>query len=63
MPGYSAMVAAVAPRKERVLMVCDFFSPGVGGVETHILQLSQCLSDLGHKAGWCATLSTAASCH
>ncbi|KAK9842443.1 hypothetical protein WJX81_000482 [Elliptochloris bilobata] len=36
--------------KERVLLVCDFFCPGVGGVENHILQLGQCLSDLGHKA-------------
>ena len=42
-------------------MVCDFFAPGVGGVESHILHLSQCLSDLGHKAGRCAMVSTAAS--
>ncbi len=30
-------------------MVSDFFYPGIGGVESHILQLSQCLRALGHK--------------
>jgi phosphatidylinositol N-acetylglucosaminyltransferase subunit A len=30
-------------------MVCDFFYPNMGGVESHIFQLSQCLLELGHK--------------
>jgi len=30
-------------------MVCDFFHPRVGGVETHIWSLSQALLRLGHK--------------
>ena len=30
-------------------MVCDFFYPSTGGVESHILQLSQCLLQQGHK--------------
>lgn len=30
-------------------MVCDFFYPNVGGVESHIYQLSQCLIARGHK--------------
>lgn len=30
-------------------MVCDFFYPNVGGVESHIYQLSQCLMNRGHK--------------
>ncbi|ESO10840.1 hypothetical protein HELRODRAFT_72682 [Helobdella robusta] len=30
-------------------MVSDFFYPNIGGVESHIYQLSQCLMDLGHK--------------
>lgn len=30
-------------------MVCDFFYPNCGGIETHIYQLSQCLIGLGHK--------------
>lgn len=30
-------------------MVCDFFYPNVGGVESHIYQLSQCLIACGHK--------------
>ncbi|XP_065829812.1 phosphatidylinositol N-acetylglucosaminyltransferase subunit A-like isoform X2 [Oscarella lobularis] len=32
-----------------VCMVSDFFYPNVGGVETHIYQLSQCLIERGHK--------------
>lgn len=32
-----------------VLMVCDFFFPRLGGVETHIWSLSQCLLRMGHK--------------
>ncbi len=30
-------------------MVSDFLYPNVGGVETHIYNLSFCLKDLGHK--------------
>ena len=30
-------------------MVSDFFFPNIGGVESHIYQLSQCLLSLGHK--------------
>jgi len=30
-------------------MVCDCFHPNIGGVESHIYQLSQCLIDRGHK--------------
>ena len=30
-------------------MVSDFFYPNVGGVESHIFTLSQCLIKLGHK--------------
>ncbi|XP_062516269.1 phosphatidylinositol N-acetylglucosaminyltransferase subunit A-like isoform X2 [Corticium candelabrum] len=37
--------------KERhtICMVSDFFYPNVGGVESHIYQLSQCLIEQGHK--------------
>jgi len=38
-----------AAQQQRLLMVSDFFYPGIGGVESHILQLSQCLRALGHK--------------
>lgn len=30
-------------------MVSDFFYPNIGGVESHIYQLSQCLIERGHK--------------
>ena len=30
-------------------MACDFFHPNIGGVESHIYQLSQCLIQRGHK--------------
>jgi phosphatidylinositol glycan class A protein len=30
-------------------MVSDFFYPNVGGVVSHIYQLSQCLIERGHK--------------
>lgn len=30
-------------------MVSDFFYPNLGGVESHIFTLSQCLIKLGHK--------------
>ena len=32
-----------------VAMVSDFFYPNVGGVESHIYNLSQCLLERGHK--------------
>ena len=30
-------------------MVSDFFYPNMGGVESHLFQLSQCLKERGHK--------------
>jgi len=44
-------------KTHRVLMVCDFFWPNLGGVEMHIWSLSQCLIRQGHKVvvlthGW-----------
>lgn len=30
-------------------MVCDFFYPNMGGVESHIYQIAQCLIRRGHK--------------
>lgn len=33
-------------------MVSDFFYPNMGGVESHIYQLSQCLLQRGHKVNW-----------
>ncbi|XP_073524168.1 phosphatidylinositol N-acetylglucosaminyltransferase subunit A [Phyllobates terribilis] len=42
--------AAHVPRKtHRICMVSDFFYPNMGGVESHIYQLSQCLIERGHK--------------
>lgn len=32
-----------------ICMASDFFYPNTGGVESHILHLSKCLIDLGHK--------------
>ncbi len=32
-----------------ICMVSDFFYPNIGGVESHIYQLSQCLVQRGHK--------------
>jgi len=32
-----------------IVMVSDFFYPNMGGVESHIFQLSQCLLERGHK--------------
>lgn len=32
----------------RILIVTDFFFPNVGGVESHVYNLSQCLLDTGH---------------
>ncbi|VDH90319.1 phosphatidylinositol glycan, class A [Mytilus galloprovincialis] len=36
-------------RRHNVCMVSDFFYPNMGGVESHIYQLSQCLLEKGHK--------------
>ncbi|XP_018101518.1 phosphatidylinositol N-acetylglucosaminyltransferase subunit A isoform X2 [Xenopus laevis] len=36
-------------RFHSICMVSDFFYPNVGGVESHIYQLSQCLIERGHK--------------
>lgn len=36
-------------RKHSICMVSDFFYPNMGGVESHIYQLSQCLIEKGHK--------------
>ncbi|XP_066561926.1 phosphatidylinositol N-acetylglucosaminyltransferase subunit A [Amia ocellicauda] len=38
-----------APHKHNICMVSDFFYPNMGGVESHIYQLSQCLIEKGHK--------------
>ncbi|XP_069122175.1 phosphatidylinositol N-acetylglucosaminyltransferase subunit A-like [Argopecten irradians] len=35
--------------KHNICMVSDFFFPNMGGVESHIYQLSQCLLERGHK--------------
>ncbi|XP_061197813.1 phosphatidylinositol N-acetylglucosaminyltransferase subunit A-like [Saccostrea echinata] len=35
--------------KHSICMVSDFFYPNMGGVESHIYQLSQCLLERGHK--------------
>lgn len=39
----------VSSRKHNICMVSDFFYPNMGGVESHIYQLSQCLIEKGHK--------------
>eukprot|EP00439_Symbiodinium_sp_Y106_P024392 s287_g2.t6 len=36
-------------RSLNICMVSDFFHPGLGGVEMHIYQLSECLIQRGHK--------------
>ena len=43
------IISASASTKPVVAMVSDFFYPGLGGVEMHIYQLSQCLTNLGYK--------------
>uniref|UniRef100_A0A3Q3SEW8 Phosphatidylinositol N-acetylglucosaminyltransferase subunit A n=1 Tax=Mastacembelus armatus TaxID=205130 RepID=A0A3Q3SEW8_9TELE len=40
---------AQAARKHNICMVSDFFYPNMGGVESHIYHLSQCLIEKGHK--------------
>lgn len=41
--------AEVSNKKHNICMVSDFFFPNMGGVESHIYQLSQCLIAMGHK--------------
>lgn len=46
----STLVSNIPTHKKPVVaMVSDFFYPGLGGVEMHIYQLSQCLINLGYK--------------
>ncbi|EAW98884.1 phosphatidylinositol glycan, class A (paroxysmal nocturnal hemoglobinuria), isoform CRA_e [Homo sapiens] len=53
----SATLSRVSPgslytcrtRTHNICMVSDFFYPNMGGVESHIYQLSQCLIERGHK--------------
>ena len=33
----------------KICLVCDFFYPNMGGVESHLYQLAQCLLERGHK--------------
>ncbi|XP_060951421.1 phosphatidylinositol N-acetylglucosaminyltransferase subunit A-like [Limanda limanda] len=47
--GAPAESVRVLNRKHRICMVSDFFYPNIGGVESHIYQLSQCLVEKGHK--------------
>ncbi|KPP58351.1 phosphatidylinositol N-acetylglucosaminyltransferase subunit A-like [Scleropages formosus] len=47
-PGRIALPARKSA-KHNVCMVSDFFYPNMGGVESHIYQLSQCLIEKGHK--------------
>ncbi|KAM4048199.1 phosphatidylinositol N-acetylglucosaminyltransferase subunit A [Anomaloglossus baeobatrachus] len=44
-----AETAHTPQRTHRICMVSDFFYPNMGGVESHIYQLSQCLIERGHK--------------
>ncbi|XP_004000345.1 phosphatidylinositol N-acetylglucosaminyltransferase subunit A isoform X1 [Felis catus] len=53
----SAVLSRVSPgslstyrtHTHNICMVSDFFYPNMGGVESHIYQLSQCLIERGHK--------------
>ncbi|GAA6230204.1 phosphatidylinositol N-acetylglucosaminyltransferase subunit A-like [Lates japonicus] len=47
--GGPAESVRVSSRKHNICMVSDFFYPNMGGVESHIYQLSQCLIEKGHK--------------
>uniref|UniRef100_A0A3Q3XNS1 phosphatidylinositol N-acetylglucosaminyltransferase n=1 Tax=Mola mola TaxID=94237 RepID=A0A3Q3XNS1_MOLML len=47
--GAPAEVLHIASKKHNICMVSDFFYPNMGGVESHIYQLSQCLIEKGHK--------------
>lgn len=42
-------MAGGGPAAHSVCMVSDFFYPNMGGVESHVYQLSQCLIERGHK--------------
>lgn len=33
-------------------MICDYFFPKVGGVESHIYSLAEALAKLDHKVSW-----------
>ena len=33
----------------KICLVSDFFYPNMGGVESHLYQLAQCLLEKGHK--------------
>ena len=33
----------------KICLICDFFYPNMGGVESHLYQLAQCLLEQGHK--------------
>ncbi|XP_075053087.1 phosphatidylinositol N-acetylglucosaminyltransferase subunit A [Mixophyes fleayi] len=47
---YTTTEVAHPPRRTHsICMVSDFFYPNMGGVESHIYQLSQCLIERGHK--------------
>uniref|UniRef100_A0AAY4DB59 Phosphatidylinositol N-acetylglucosaminyltransferase subunit A n=1 Tax=Denticeps clupeoides TaxID=299321 RepID=A0AAY4DB59_9TELE len=45
----SGAARAAGSGRHRICMVSDFFYPNMGGVESHIYQLSQCLVEQGHK--------------
>ncbi|XP_019740245.1 phosphatidylinositol N-acetylglucosaminyltransferase subunit A isoform X4 [Hippocampus comes] len=47
--GPTAETIKTAGRKHSICMVSDFFYPNMGGVESHIYLLSQCLIEKGHK--------------
>ncbi len=47
---------ALGRQQHRILMACDFFYPNIGGIETHILQLSQQLLARGHKVRFASSL-------
>ncbi|KAK5890445.1 hypothetical protein CesoFtcFv8_013964 [Champsocephalus esox] len=55
-----AEAAGIPNRKHNICMVSDFFYPNMGGVESHIYQLSQCLIEKGHKVMY--NQSTATTC-
>ena len=35
-------------KRYRICLVSDFFYPNMGGVESHLFQLAQCLIEKGH---------------
>ena len=46
------LIVTLVDRSNMVLtiaMVSDFFYPNMGGVESHIFQVSQCLIERGHR--------------